>query len=308
MGRGNHCRASAPRTVNVANRSLLLLPCADGCRGVTKSFVELTPSLQMNSSGFMPTALWYDNAQLESAVALMLQAADDMRRGPAVRRERFEYDVIDFTKQWMSNLLIDYHAQLVGAYNRQDNTSLSTVGRTILSLLEDWDALLNTNVHFLLGTWIRDARQWGATVDEQHWLEWNARNQITLWGPDGQIADYASKVHNTHSLTAPLTQPGRSTSIQHPPCVTCLSVCWCDQQWGGLLSGYYLPRWRLFIDSLAAAVVGGSQWNEAAFDRVTRAGEQQWQHTREKYPTTPQGDTVMYARYITTRYKGGMLL
>ena len=177
--------------------------CSTGQWGVTKSFVELSPSLQMNSTGFMPTALWYDNAELQSAVALMLQAADDMRLVQKVGRERYEYDVIDFTKQWMSNLLVGYHAQLVDAYSRRDNSSLAAVGRTVLSLIEDWDALLNTNVHYLLGTWIRDARQWGATVDEQDWLEWNARNQITLWGPDGQIADYASKVRTRSHADRP---------------------------------------------------------------------------------------------------------
>lgn len=168
--------------------------CTTGQWGVTKSFSELTPTLQMNNSGFMPTTLWYDNRQLQSAVSQMLQAADSMRRVQAVGRERFEYDVIDFTKQWMSNMLIGYHAQLVGAYSRKDNVTLAAAGRTVLALLEDWDALLNTNVHYLLGTWIRDARQWGATVEEQDWLEFNARNQITLWGPRGEIADYASKV------------------------------------------------------------------------------------------------------------------
>ena len=172
-----------------------------GSWGVTKAFVELTPSLQMNNSGFMPTEIWYDNGQLQSAVALMLQAADSMRTAHAVGRERYQYDVIDFTKQWMSNILIGYHAQLVDAYQQKDNTTVAVVGNTILSLMEDWDSLLNTNVHFLLGTWIRDARQWGATVEEQDWLEWNARNQVTLWGPDGEIADYASKVtsHSRHN-------------------------------------------------------------------------------------------------------------
>ena len=192
--------------------------CTTASWGVTKSISELTPSLQMNSSGFMPTVLWYDNAQLESAVTLTLQAADSIRTGEAVGRERYEYDVVDFTKQWMSNLLIGYHAQLVGAYSQQDNATLTAVGRTIMSLLEDWDALLNTNERFLLGCWIRDARQWGATVDEQDWLEFNARNQITLWGPDGQIADYASKVSTASSYTlVPLTAQEAEQHTHSPP-------------------------------------------------------------------------------------------
>ena len=204
--------------------------CTRGDWGVTKGFVELTPSLQMNNSGFMPTTIWYDNAQLESAVSLMLQAADSMRLGRAVGRERYQYDVIDFTKQWMSNILIGYHAQLVGAYNQKDNATLVVVGATILSLIEDWDALLNTNVHFLLGPWIRDARQWGETVEEQDWLEFNARNQITLWGPTGEIADYASKVRHTAQQHATHTSGLRETRYLTcsylPPivCPCCVSL------------------------------------------------------------------------------------
>ena len=39
--------------------------------------------------------------------------------------------------------------------------------------------------------------------------EFNARNQLTLWGPDGQIMDYAGK------------------------------------QWAGLVADYYIPRWQV---------------------------------------------------------------
>jgi len=74
------------------------------------------------------------------------------------------------------------------------------------------------------------------------------------------------------------------------------------------MSGYYLPRWRLFIATLTEAVQQGVQWDEAAFDAQKRAGEQQWQHSKEKYPTTAQGDTLLHARYITAKYQGGRLL
>jgi alpha-N-acetylglucosaminidase len=85
--------------------------------------------------------------------------------------------------------------------------------------LIDLDSVLSTNKHFRLSTWLAAAR---ATVNISlshneelvNFLDYEARNQITLWGPTGQISDYASK------------------------------------SWGGLVSEYYLPRWNKFVGYL----------------------------------------------------------
>jgi alpha-N-acetylglucosaminidase len=45
----------------------------------------------------------------------------------------------------------------------------------------------------LLRRWIEMARAWGQTAEEKNLMEFNARNLVTLWGPRGEIADYASK-------------------------------------------------------------------------------------------------------------------
>ena len=241
--------------------------CTAGNWGVTKSFVELTPSLQMNSTGFMPTEIWYDNGLLESALNMTLQAAAaGMMQLDRTGRERLAYDLVDFGKQWLSNILISLHAALVAAYEAKDLSALQPVGARILELIADMDSLLATNDHYLLGHWIEDARSWGRTVDEKDGLEFNARNQVTLWGPTGQIADYASK------------------------------------QWSGLVSAYYLPRWQMFVSTLTDALVAGKDWDEGAYDMAKRAVEEAWQTSREKYPTTPSGDTLQYAQYVFDKY------
>ena len=242
--------------------------CSTGQWGVTKSFVELTPSLQMNSTGFMATSLWYDNRVLERAFTLLLNASRVMASLDAAGVERFEYDLIDVGKQWMSNLLISHHAQLVHAYRQRNLTAVSSVGGLILELISDWDSFLATSPHFLLGRWLEDARRWGVSIAEEEQLEWNARNQITLWGPTGQIADYASK------------------------------------QWSGLLSAYYAPRWRLFVSTLQDSVRRNATWDAAAYETTKRAGEEAWQRSREKYPTTPTGRTVQWAQYVYLKYSG----
>jgi len=57
----------------------------------------------------------------------------------------------------------------------------------MLTLLADMDTLLASDPHFLLGSWIHDARQWGSSAQETNLMEYNARNQVTLWGPEGQV-------------------------------------------------------------------------------------------------------------------------
>ena len=59
-----------------------------------------------------------------------------------------------------------------------------------LDLLEDLDRILATNKNFLLGPWLESAKALATNQQERKLYEFNARNQITLWGPDGQILDY----------------------------------------------------------------------------------------------------------------------
>ena len=50
------------------------------------------------------------------------------------------------------------------------------------------DILLGTDDHFLLGDWLESAKALGTNEDEKNLYEYNARNQITLWGPTGNVS------------------------------------------------------------------------------------------------------------------------
>ena len=65
-------------------------------------------------------------------------------------------------------------------FSRQSSSEL-------LSLLNDLDRLLGSDSHYLLGTWIKAARDNGMTDQEKDMYEFNARNQVTLWGPRGEV-------------------------------------------------------------------------------------------------------------------------
>ena len=63
----------------------------------------------------------------------------------------------------------------------------------MLQLLADVGRQLSCDQHFLLGVWLEDAKAMAKNEQEALQYEFNARNQITLWGPLGEDNDYAAK-------------------------------------------------------------------------------------------------------------------
>jgi len=57
----------------------------------------------------------------------------------------------------------------------------------LLDLLLSIDKLLSTDEHFLLGVWLDSAQNLSTSQQERRLYEYNARNQITLWGPNGEV-------------------------------------------------------------------------------------------------------------------------
>lgn len=161
---------------------------------------------------------------------------------------------------------IKFYKEIIAAYNAKDVNALRTSGAKLVGLLADLDTLLMTNEHFLLGKWLDSAKSLGTTPEEVKLYEYNARNQITLWGPTGNINDYANK------------------------------------QWSGLVGAYYKPRWELFVKEIVAAVSQGKTFDYNAFKAKVFVQESAWTYGTESYPSVPKGDSVEVARYIHKKY------
>ncbi|KAF9154764.1 hypothetical protein BG015_012089 [Linnemannia schmuckeri] len=164
----------------------------------------------------------------------------------------FQYDLVDVTREVLVGIVLPgLHRELVDAYKAKDLDRTRAWGQYVLDVIRDTDRLLSTHTHFMLGPWIRDARLSAklvadspavsspATMNQyRDYLEYNARNQITWWGPNGQasLADYASK------------------------------------EWGGLVKEFQLPRWQIFVDRLVSAVEKRSTLDYKAFlaDSLTK--------------------------------------
>ncbi|OCH93008.1 alpha-N-acetylglucosaminidase [Obba rivulosa] len=184
----------------------------------------------------------YDtNTTIVPALQLLVQAKAENEALAAV--PEFVYDVVDVARQLLSNRFVDAYQELIVTYNSTDATSESVqrAGQPLISILSNLDSLLGTNENFLLSSWIAQARNWSHGDDSYAaYLEYNARNQITLWGPDGEINDYASKA------------------------------------WAGLISTYYIPRWQTFINYLASITRLGRAYDSTVISGQLLFIGQEW--------------------------------
>ena len=131
--------------------------------------------------------------------------------------------------------------------------AVAPLGQLLLDIIADLDGLLGTNVNYLFGTWQHAARNSPNTNTdaERANREYNARNQVTLWGPSGQINDYAAK------------------------------------QWNGLVSDYYGARWELFVTTVTDAVRQGTHVDFSQYEKDLLALEQKWNAGSKTYPDQP---------------------
>ncbi|KAK9243388.1 tim-barrel domain-containing protein [Lipomyces tetrasporus] len=189
---------------------------------VPKSIYELAPNINglLNITGHHPTKAFYD---FSSLVTIWKKLVCAVASSPTMlQHPHVHYDLVDITRQVLANQFLDLYVEFMDFYNTT-NPSASTFsevidsGQPLLDVLRTADSVLYTDVNFLLGSWIARARALADGNDTiADYYEFEARNQITLWGPTGQINNYALK------------------------------------QWGGLVGSYYLPQWQMFVETLAA--------------------------------------------------------
>lgn len=201
--------------------------------------------------------------KLADCVAALLACADTLGD-----RDTYQYDLTHVLRQWLVLVADRYHYELQLAVKRHDRDALQEAGTRFLALMDDLDELLATRPEFLLGRWLEDAKRWAHDETELRNLEWNARNQITLWGPsDSLLHDYACK------------------------------------QWAGLIRGFYRPRWQEFIQAMDRAMAQGEPFDGAAFEKQIQAWEADWTRGTEPYEHAPRGDSVEVARRLWQKYQ-----
>ncbi len=220
------------------------------------------PALESNPNAILAAPPPYDNARLAQAWHKLLVCADEL--GGA---DTYRFDLVHVNRQVLGNLAFQFRRDMVAAYRQKDRRALAAAGARFLQLVRDIDELLATREELLLGRWLADARHWATNDEERRLYEWNARGIITLWGPRNSLLhEYAAK------------------------------------QWSGMLVGFYLPRWEMFLRRLDASLAEGKALDAAASENALRDWEVQWTHRTDAYPTVPRGDAVVVSRRLWEKY------
>ena len=207
------------------------------------SFVELRPSFE----GLESETEWSGHAVAEIGGGRLAISPNENERASAEglweawgkmlegskelgKVETFKHDISILGREVLANLFMKLRVEFHAAYKRKDATKVEEIGKKMIGLIADMDRLLGTTRTQLLGKWLADARTCAAPATEVDLFEFNARNQVTMWGPTGEINDYARK------------------------------------SWSGLYSSYYQPRWSLFIKEVSDAVRSGKDFSQDDFN------------------------------------------
>ena len=180
--------------------------------------------------------------------------------------DTYNHDLVDLGVNVLTNEFDIERYSFTLAYKDKNLTELQTSGEKLLTFIEDADRLLSSDKIYLLGRWINRAKKI-APANYQDLFEFNARNLITLWGPDGNINDYAAK------------------------------------SWGGLYIDYYYPRWKLFIDEVIDAIKSGKDFDIDKFRIDCLNFGREWQYKNNTYPDEPEGITSDIAKELYNKYK-----
>ncbi|KAM6993694.1 alpha-N-acetylglucosaminidase [Passerculus sandwichensis] len=238
----------------------LLLRSVYNCTGVcvnhNRSPLVRRPSLRMD------TALWYNASDVYEAWRLLLSAGAELGSSPA-----FLYDLVDVSRQAAQQLVSDYYLSIRQAFQSHALPELLTAGGVLVyDLLPELDSLLCSHGLFLLGRWLESARAVATSAREAERYELNARNQVTLWGPSGNILDYANK------------------------------------QLGGLVLDYYAVRWSLFVSVLVESLNSGRPFHQEQFNQAVFQVERGFIYNKKRYPAVPAGDTLEISRKLFLKY------
>ena len=174
---------------------------------------------------------------------------------------------MDVTRQSLQLIAINYYDEVISGYNTKSKPQVQAAATKLFALFTDMDSILLSNQYFLLGHWLNSAKALATNTQESKLYEYNARNQITLWGPRGNIDDYANKM------------------------------------WGGLVKSYYKPRWELFVSFLLDAIAHGTEFDSNKFNAAVLEHETQWTLDTSSFPDSPVGDTLTIAKMLHAKYR-----
>ena len=145
----------------------------------------------------------------------------------------------------------------------------------LLDLIKRLDTILGTNKNFELGIWTRGALEKAKlAVDDEHSLEFMekvflfaSKNQVSLWGPNGEINDYSAR------------------------------------EWNGLMGEYYYGRWDLYFNMMFDMLDRNETINMDKYhDKAVEFGRE-WDRKPDLYRIDHYNPTFMITKHHNTLFK-----
>lgn len=164
----------------------------------------------------------YEPLKVLEAWKLLLAAASEAKGAPGYR-----FDVADVGRQVMGDTLHALHADVANAYLNGDKAGLRAAADTFVAFALDMDALCGCEPLLSFDKWVQDARAMEGSPADKDLYAFNAACQVTQWGHN----------HNRPRI---------------------YEYAW--KEWGGLIRGYYVPRWQRFHAALAECLDKGIEW------------------------------------------------
>lgn len=243
-----HLLNSAYRTGVVYDGSPESVLCASPQKNIIKT------------SAWGATAISYDTRVFNKGVALFIEEAL-VHAGPL--SDGFEYDLVDFTRQVLSNLFTETYGSLMKYVEANDSIGFRNQAQLMLSLADDIETLCYTRKEFLVGNWIEEALQCARTPSDRQLFQRNARAVLTTWTfSDTNLKDYAHR------------------------------------EYAGMIRDYYKPRWLKFLSALEQEMKGKTFVQPNYYEM-----ERNWVEADKGYATQPVGNAKEIVLRLYNKYK-----
>ena len=241
------------------------LACPTGQEGTSEPIVCARPGWGLKSVSRWSTAeIYYDVRELRDAAGLFLDA-----RPGCSDNANYRHDLIDLVRQTLTDSTLFLLRNVETAYRSGNMTAFRSGYKAFLGMIDDIDALLSTDPFFHLDRWLDSAEEvcgeiTGATDADRALMERNARTLITVWGDRPS----ARRLHD-----------------------------YSNREWGGMLSSFYLPRWKRFFETVerGEALPDDDGWYEI---------ESEWILRRERYALSDE-PALDCAERLFRKYFGG---
>jgi len=235
--------------------------CTVPMQGTVHSLIATRPITSIGNGN----KLYYDPRVVIEALTYLVNASTIHA---FAQQETLQHDIASVTRQMLSNGFLVFFSNMMGAFEANNTSAFDKWSQILLNTILDTDTIVLTQKMWLVGKWIADARAWGTTPAEVAQYEFNARNQLTLWGPQTSVLrDYAYKL------------------------------------WAGLVRDFYYMRWRLFVAELGDALANRTPFDYAVFEAKVEVAEYAWCLENKTYTATPLGDAVGLAAQMLAKYK-----